>query len=163
MSGRSASAMGGAWKRFGPIHCTGEARFEKTGSVSQKRPRSLSSTVEWPRRNSVRSGACSSWSRVRGCVGSARSGTVSAGRLKKKVHIRPSPCQKPCRGLLTALRNLPSGPGAAGVSEAAKGRGEAALHSGMKKGSDDNGKSGVLGPACDRAGRETADVAAFSV
>ncbi len=93
--------------RSDPLHRRGALREDRVREPEAAR--SLSSTVEWPRRNSVRSGACSSWSRVRGCVGSARSGTVSAGRLKKKVHIRPSPCQKPCRGLLTALRNLPSG------------------------------------------------------
>ncbi|CBJ35779.1 protein of unknown function (plasmid) [Ralstonia solanacearum PSI07] len=132
MSGRSASAMGGGWNRLGPSHCTGEARSEKTGSVSQKTPRSLSSTVEWPNRNSVRSGAPSSASRVKAWVGTGWSGTVSAG-LFKKAHIKRNPSRKPVLGLLIGLRNRPSAPEAAGVSGLEKGRGEAALRSGMRR------------------------------
>ena len=48
--GSASSAIGGAWKRLGPAHCTGDARSAKTGSVSQNPPRNFSSSVEWPRR-----------------------------------------------------------------------------------------------------------------
>src|SRR5471032_1436713 len=71
--------IGGWWKRAGPAHCTGEARCEKTGSVSQNSPFSFSSTVEWPSRNTLWSAASSNCARVRACTGIGRAGTV--GRL----------------------------------------------------------------------------------
>ena len=59
----------------------GEARSAKTGSVSQKAPRSLSRTVEWPSRKSVLSGAASRSARVSVCVGTAWAATLAGVSL----------------------------------------------------------------------------------
>ena len=76
--------------------------------MSQKRPRSFSSTVEWPRRNSVRSGAASNWSFVSACTSIGRSGTVPAGLWNMTSQKIPSIFQKPCSGSTAGLRNRPS-------------------------------------------------------
>ena len=100
--------MGGAWKRFGPIHCTGDARSAKTGSVIQKSPRSLINIVEWPRRNRLRSGAASSAARVKGSTGSGAFGTVVFGLLSNTFQMIPSVLARPSAGLGAGLRKRPS-------------------------------------------------------
>ncbi len=100
--------IGGAWKRCGPAHCTGEARWENTGSVSQNWPLSFSSTVEWPRRNRLWSGAASKSARLSACTGIGWRGTVSAGLSNRKRSMMPRPLKKPILCMRTGLRNLPA-------------------------------------------------------
>ncbi len=85
----------------------GEARSENTGSVSQKRPRSLSSTVECPSRNSVRSGAARSCAFVSACTWMGWSGAVPEGLLTMKSQKMPTVFQKPCSGSTAGLWKRP--------------------------------------------------------
>jgi len=99
---------GGAWKRFGPAHCTGAARSENTGSVSQYRPSSLRSMVEWPRRHRLASGAASMSAAVSGCTGSGAPGTAVFGFAVQAFQIMASISATPWRRRATALRKRPS-------------------------------------------------------
>ncbi len=107
MGGSASMEMGGAWKRLGPMKVNGEARSENTGSVSQNRPCSLSSMVEWPRRHRLMSGAAAKSAWVSGSTCSGWAGTASAGLSVMKRHRMLRVLAKPgaCRG--AALRNLP--------------------------------------------------------
>ena len=108
MGGRSAMEIGGAWKRFGSAHCTGDARSENTGSVSQNSPASLSSSVEWPRRNRLASGAAASVAASSGCTGIGARGTVVSGFWVSTRQAMPSPFLKPGELRGATLWNLPS-------------------------------------------------------
>jgi len=65
----------------------GEARSANTGSVIHQPPRSFISSVEWPRRYRLRSGAAARSAGVSRCTGRGAAGSVSFGLLKKKSHI----------------------------------------------------------------------------
>src|SRR5471030_1909696 len=123
IGGRSSMPIGGWWKRAGPAHCTGEARCEKTGSVSQNSPFSFNSTVEWPSRNTLWSAASSNCARVRACTGIGRAGTVSAGLSKMTRSMMPRVFSSPILCIFTGLRNLPSWRcGASGAWSRGRGR-----------------------------------------
>ena len=108
IGGSPAMPSGGGWKRFGPAHCTGDARSENTGSVSQNSPPSLSSSVEWPSRNRLASGAAARATASSGATGIGARGTVVSGFCVRTRHMSATVFRKPVGRRGATLRNLPS-------------------------------------------------------
>jgi hypothetical protein len=76
--------------------------------VIQKPPRSFSSSVEWPRRYRLRSGAASRSARVSGSTGVGVLGTVSFGLLNRKSQVRRKVLPKPIAGRGSGFLKRPS-------------------------------------------------------
>src|SRR5690606_16942962 len=68
----------------------------------------FNSTVEWPSRNRLRSGAANSCARVSAATGTGAVGTVVSGLLKKKFHMIRAVLATPSAGLGAGLRKRPS-------------------------------------------------------